>query len=111
MEQIAEALINLVGVVIVAALGYLAQRIGAYFKKEGILSELESKRAYVNIVVQAVNQTYKEADGPEKLAKAKTQLVDYFNQKKIPFTEAELDMLIEASVKSVKDGIAQGTKD
>lgn len=111
MEQVTAALVNLLVVGIVAGLGYLSQRIGVYFKKEGLLTELESKRAYVNIVVQAINQTYEEAEGPEKLAKAKTQLIDYFQQKKIPFTESELDMLIESSVKSIKDGVKQGIKD
>lgn len=82
--------------------------VASYLKKEGLLSELANKQAYVNIVVTAVQQVFKEADGPEKLAKAKTQLIDYFNKHKIDFTEQELDALIESAVKSMKDGFVEG---
>lgn len=108
MEEFTSALMNAGMMVIVAAIGLLAQKATAYLKKEGILTELASKQAYAKIVVEATQQIYKEADGPEKLQRAKTQLVDYLQSKKIPFTESELENLIESTVKSMKDGINSG---
>lgn len=111
MEEITAALLNGFFMVLVAVIGYAAQKLAAYFKKEGILTELESKKAYADIVVRATQQIYQEANGPEKLQRAKTQLIDYLQSKNIPFTEAELETLIESTVKSMNDGIAEGLKE
>ncbi|MGX7199230.1 phage holin, LLH family [Enterococcus nangangensis] len=111
MEEFTGTLIQAGFMILVAAVGLVAQKITAYFKKEGILTELESKKAYAKIVVEATQQMYQAAEGPEKLQRAKTQLVDYLQTKKIPFTEAELETLIESTVKSMKDGIATGLKE
>ena len=111
MENLTNAVVSGFFAVMVAAVGVLTQRFVAWTKKEGLLTELKNKQAYVEIVVKATEQIYQEADGPAKLAKAKTQLVDYFQRKKIPFSESELDMLIEATVKSVKDGAVAGISD
>lgn len=108
MENLANAITTGFFAILVAAIGVLAERFAAWTKKEGLLTELKNKQAYVEIVVKATEQIYQEADGPAKLAKAKTQLVDYFKRKKIPFDEAELDMLIEATVKSMKEGAVAG---
>ena len=111
MSEVYTALMNAAAIVLVAIIGYIANAIAAYFKKEGLLTELANKQAYAAIVVSAVQQIYTEADGPEKLAKAKTQLVDYFNKHKINITEQELDVLIESAVKSLKKGVAEVTKE
>ena len=111
MEEITGALLNGFFMILVAVIGYASQKVAAYFKKEGILTELESKKAYADIVVRATQQIYQEANGPEKLQRAKSQLIDYLQSKKIPFTEAELESLIESTVKSMKDGIADGLKE
>ncbi|WP_368251409.1 phage holin [Enterococcus sp. 2201sp1_2201st1_B8_2201SCRN_220225] len=111
MEEITGAVLNGVFMILVALIGYASQKLAAYFKKEGILTELESKKAYADIVVRATQQIYQEADGPVKLQRAKTQLIDYLQSKKIPFTEAELETLIESTVKSMKDGVVEGLKE
>ncbi|WP_442896615.1 hypothetical protein, partial [Enterococcus sp.] len=53
MEQITNALMQAGSLILVAIIGYVANRITAYFKKEGILTELENKRAYAEIAVAA----------------------------------------------------------
>ena len=85
MENLTDAIVSGFFAVMVAAIGVLTQKFVAWTKKEGLLTELKNKQAYVEIVVKATEQIYQEADGPAKLAKAKTQLVDYFKRKKIPF--------------------------
>lgn len=111
MEQITNALFQAASLIIVAIIGYVANRITAYFKKEGVLTELENKRAYAEIAVAAAQQMFKEADGPEKFNRAKSQLVDFLNKNKINFTEDELNVLIESAVKSMKDGVSEGLKE
>ena len=104
MEALQEALINLLVVVIGLVATFVGQKGYSYLSNKGILKEIEAKQKYVNIVVNAIQQTYKEANGEEKLGEAKTQLVDFFNANGIKFTDVELNSLIESAVKGVKDG-------
>ena len=104
MEALQEALINLLVVVIGLVATFVGQKGYSYLNNKGILKEIEAKQKYVNIVVNAIQQTYKEANGEEKLGEAKTQLVDFFNANGIKFTDTELNSLIESAVKGVKDG-------
>lgn len=104
MEALQEALINLLVVVIGLVTTFVGQKGYSYLNNKGILKEIEAKQKYVNIVVNAIQQTYKEANGEEKLGEAKTQLVDFFNANGIKFTDVELNSLIESAVKGVKDG-------
>ncbi len=104
MEALQEALINLLVVVIGLVATFVGQKGYSYLNNKGILKEIEAKQKYVNIVVNAIQQTYKEANGEEKLGEAKTQLVDFFNTNGIKFTDVELNSLIESAVKGVKDG-------
>ena len=104
MEALQEALINLLVVVIGLVATFVGQKGYSYLSNKGILKEIEAKQKYVNIVVNAIQQTYKEANGEEKLGEAKTQLVDFFNANGIKFTDVELNSLIEVAVKGVKDG-------
>ena len=104
MEALQEALVNLLVVVIGLVATFVGQKGYSYLNNKGILKEIEAKQKYVNIVVNAIQQTYKEANGEEKLGAAKTQLVDFFNANGIKFTDVELHSLIESAVKGVKDG-------
>ena len=104
MEALQEALINLLVVIIGLVATFVGQKGYSYLNNKGILKEIEAKQKYVNIVVNAIQQTYKEANGEEKLGEAKTQLVDFFNANGIKFTDIELNSLIESAVKGVKDG-------
>lgn len=104
MEALQEALINFLVVVIGLVATFVGQKGYSYLNNKGILKEIEAKQKYVNIVVNAIQQTYKEANGEEKLGEAKTQLVDFFNANGIKFTDVELNSFIEAAVKGVKDG-------
>ena len=104
MQALQEALINFLVVIIGLVATFVGQKGYSYLNNKGILKEIEAKQKYVNIVVNAIQQTYKEANGEEKLGEAKTQLVDFFNANGIKFTDVELNSLIESAVKGVKDG-------
>lgn len=105
MESIQAELINLVIVVITALVGWVAQKVTAYFKEKGLITKLETNKELVRIVVNAVEQTYKHLDGDEKLKVAKIELVKLMNEKKIKISEKEIDTLIESAVKEMNDTI------
>lgn len=102
MDALHDAVINLLVVLIGLLASFLSVKVNAYLKAKGIKDQLQSKQNYVNIVVNAMQQIYQEADGNKKLQEAKAQLVDFFNANNIPFTLDELDMLIESAVKGMK---------
>ena len=104
MEQFQAEIIAAFGTLLSIIMGYAVTQLKAYLTKKGILAELENKKKYVDIVVKAVQQLYAEANGDFKLAEAKKQLVVIFNKNGVNFTDAELNMLIEAAVKGMKDG-------
>lgn len=104
MEQFQAEIITAFGTLLSIIIGYAVSQLKAYLTKKGILAELENKKKYVDIVVKAVQQLYAEADGNVKLAEAKKQLIEIFNKNGVNFTEDELNMLIEAAVKGMKDG-------
>ena len=58
----------------------------------------DTKRTMARIVVQFVEQAYKDLHGKDKLAAALTALSGMLAEKKIYATEAEMTVLIEAAV-------------
>ncbi|MGM0214981.1 phage holin, LLH family [Enterococcus sp. AZ109] len=82
-----------------------------FVNKELIWTDLRNKQQYADVVVKAAQQMYQLAGGPVKFQKAKTQLIDYLNKKNIKYTEAELEMLIEAAVKTMKEAAKEATKE
>jgi|SRR5690606_14528087 len=105
VEAIQTELINLVVVVITALIGIVTQKVTAFLKEKGVVAKLEGNKELVKIAVNAVEQTYKELNGEEKLNVAKLELVKLMNEKKIKISEQEIDMLIESAVKEMNDSI------
>lgn len=103
MEAIQAELVNLAIVVIVGLAGFITQRTTSFLKSKGIIAKLDANKELVSIVVNAVEQAYKHLDGDEKLNVAKIELVRLMNEKKIKISEKEIDTLIEAVVKEMKD--------
>jgi hypothetical protein len=103
MEAIQVEILNLVVAVLVACVGLVTRHVVKYLKGKGIIVQLENNKELVNIVVKAVEQTYKTLHGEEKLNMAKLEVVKLMNEKKIKISEKEIDLLIEASVKEMKD--------
>ena len=60
--------------------------------------DTDTKRALAKVVVQFVEQTYKELHGEAKLKAALDMLAQLLNEKGIDATVTELKVLIEAAV-------------
>lgn len=63
----------------------------------------KTKQAVARTVVQAVEQVYKDLNGPEKLAKALEAAAEMLAEKGIAVTDLELRMLLEAAVGEFND--------
>jgi LL-H family phage holin len=110
MEEIKLEIINLVVTVLVACVGIVTRQVVKYLKGKGLIAQLENNKELVKIVVNAVEQTYKTLHGEEKLNVAKLEVVKLMNEKKIKISEKEIDLLIEASVKEMKDAVKEEIK-
>ena len=64
---------------------------------------LNANEAIVKIAVAAVEQTYKELHGKDKLEAAKDKAIRILNEKGLPFSESEIDALIHKTVKEMND--------
>ena len=104
-ESIQVELINLAIVVITTLAGFVAKQATTYLKNRGALAYVENNKVLVNIVVQAVEQMYKEVGGQEKLELAKLELVQLLHEKKIKVSGKEMDLLIESAVKEMKKNV------
>jgi len=110
MESLQVEIVNLVILVIAGAVGFITKQITSYLNKKGVLSQINGNKEIVKIVVNAIEQTYKTLDGKEKFELAKMEILTMAKAKGLKITEKELDLLIEHSVKEMKNGVKEGSK-
>lgn len=96
--------------VIIAALTAVAGFIGTQLKKlyQKYVND-KTKEAVVRTCVKAAEQLYHDLSGAEKLKKAQEGIVEMLNEKGIPISELELNLLIESVVSEFNYGF--GVKD
>lgn len=97
LMQVATGLIGIVTTVVGA---YVA----SFLKKRGLLDEQTMQGRIVKDAIKYVEQTGQEMTGSEKFAEARKEIVKALNEKKIPFTESDIDRLIESAVFNLKNG-------
>ena len=97
--------------VIAAALTAFAGFIGTQVKKlyEKYIND-KTKEAVVRTCVKAAEQLYHDLGGPEKLKKAQEGAVEMLNEKGIPISELELNLLIESVVSEFNYGFAKASE-
>lgn len=103
MDAIQNELVELLIAVIVGCVGYVSRHVVLYLKQKGIVDKINNNRELVKIVVNAIEQTYGHLDGASRFELAKNELIDLMKQKKINISEKEIDLLIEAVVKEIKE--------
>ena len=85
--------------VLAAALTALAGFVGAQLKNlYRRWVDDKTKEAVVRTCVKAVEQLYRDVGGPEKLERAREGIRQMLEEKGIPITQLEMDMLIESVV-------------
>lgn len=97
--------------VIVAAVTALAGFLGAQLKKlaEKYINN-KVKEDVARTCVKAVEQLYHDLNGPEKLQKAQDGMVQMLNEKGIPISELEMNLLLEAVVSEFNYGFAKAAE-
>ena len=97
--------------VIAAAVTALAGFLGAQLKSlyQKYIND-KTKESVVRTCVKAVEQLYHDLGGPEKLEKAKEGIEEMLNEKGIPITELEMNLLIEAVVSEFNYGFAKASE-
>ena len=103
-----EIFANYVLPVLAAAVTALAGFLGAQLK--GLYQKYindKTKESVVRTCVKAVEQLYHDLSGPEKLEKAKDGVVEMLNEKGIPISDLEMNLLIEAVVSEFNYGFAR----
>lgn len=97
--------------VIVAALtafaGFLGTQIKGLYQK--YIND-KTKEAVVRTCVKAVEQLYHDLNGPEKFEAAKKGVEEMLNEKGIPISELELNLLIESVVAEFNYGFAKASE-
>lgn len=78
-----------------AVFGFLGSKVKEILKNR---ENEDTKEKVVCTCVKAVEQLYRDLDGPAKLEKAKENIIAMLNSKGIDITELEMDMLIESVV-------------
>lgn len=95
MEIVRSYLIPAIVTLLAAFFGYIGTQIKKIYKE---FVNTETKEKVVKTVVKAVEQIYKDLNGPERYDKAKENIVLMLNEKGLSITEIEMNMLIEACV-------------
>ena len=97
--------------VIVAALTAFAGFIGTQVKKlyEKYIND-KTKEAVVRTCVKAAEQLYHDLGGPEKLKMAQEGVRQMLEEKGIPISELELNLLIESVVSEFNYGFAKASE-
>lgn len=97
--------------VIVAALtafaGFLGTQIKGLYQK--YIND-KTKEAVVRTCVKAAEQLYHDLGGPEKFKKAQEAIEEMLNEKGIPITELEMNLLIESVVSEFNYGFAKASE-
>lgn len=111
MNELLQAVTPALLTLLVAIIGYLANIAGTQAKrvadKYAIKTKLDANRTIVDLSVKYVQQVFKEADGATKYNEAKNKALEIMSEKGIKVTDAELNMLIEASVANFKKGMTE----
>lgn len=107
MEMLQEQIVEIAVLIIASLLGLITRSVMSYLKKKGVVAKIEGNKQIADIVVGAIEQTYKHLHGDEKLNLAKIELIKISKQKGLKISEKELDLLIESSVKEMNKAVRE----
>ena len=100
MTSLLPLILSASGVVLAAVGAWLAKQVKKFLDNK-------DKRAIAETTVKYIEMVGKTLGGDEKFAKAKETLIQQLNNEGIPFTDLELEVLIEATVQGFKKEYAK----
>ena len=102
LTEMMPTIIELLGMVLTAVAVYVGATIKKYFNEK---INTETKRKVVETTCRYVNQIFADLEGPAKLEKAKENILAQLNEKGVPITDLELEVLIESTVNGFKESV------
>lgn len=96
-----EILVPILAIALTGIFSYIGLRVKTVYEKH---INTKEKEAVIKNTVRYVEQVFNALKGEEKLEKAKITALDWLQEKGIDISDAELSILIESSVKGLKDG-------
>lgn len=108
MTQLQPLIINAAITILTAVATYVGVMVKNFIQEK---VNSEEKKKIVETTCRYINQIYKDVDGPTKFEKAKESIVQQLNEKGINITDLELEVLIESTVNSFKDGLSSTAKE
>ena len=102
LAEMMPTIIELLGMILTATAVYVGSTIKKYFNEK---FNTETKRKVVETTCRYVNQIFGDLDGPAKLLKAKENILSQLNEKGVPITDLELEVLIESTVNGFKEAV------
>ena len=88
-----------------ALAGFIGTQMKAIYRR---WADDKTKEAVVRTCVKAVEQLYRDLGGPAKLEKAQEAIRQMLEEKGIPITQLEMDLLIESVVAEFNAGLFSG---
>lgn len=105
IELIQSAVLNLLAVVITAAIGIVTKKLTVYLKNKGLIAILQAKEASVMIAVDAIEQIARNENIPNKYEQAKLLATEFLKQQGVSITNEELQAFIESAVAEMNKNI------
>ena len=106
-ELLMSYLLPVIGTALVSLAGFFGAQLKAIYQR--YIND-RTKEAVARTCVKAVEQLYHDLGGPEKLKKAQEGIRQMLEEKGIPISELEMEMLIESVVSEFNYGFAKDTK-
>lgn len=103
MAQLQPIVINTCATVITVICSLIGLKMKQIYNEQ---ANTTTKKQVVETTCKYINQVYKDLNGDEKFEKAKGEIVAQLNDKGIKATDNELNVLIEAAVHGIKEGIS-----
>ena len=103
-ELFATYALPVIAAVITAVAGYVGAQLKGLCQK---YIDDKTKENVARTCVKAVEQLYHDLSGPEKLKKAQEGVVEMLNEKGIPISELEMNLLIESVVSEFNYGFGK----
>ena len=106
-ELFATYALPIIAAAVTALAGFLGAQLKGLYQKH--IND-KTKESVVRTCVKAVEQLYHDLGGPEKLAKAQEGVRQMLNEKGIPISELEMNLLIESVVAEFNYGFAKASE-
>lgn len=107
-EIFATYILPILGTALAALFGFFGKQLKQLYQK---YVNDKTKEAVVRTCVKAAEQLYHDLSGPEKLKKAKEGILEMLEEKGIPISDLELNLLIESCVSEFNYGFGLKEKE